>query len=131
MLESVLSACSYCCWVCLTLLRADHVCSQRCRPEEVRDVFNAGVVSEWQFRDDGAAIVRSANLLCRLGGSVYRWRHAVPALAGRLAYPMLPWRRLLRRGMPSAGPAGGSNSPSASPQVRGTCVPASKVAICM
>ena len=97
-----------------------------CRPEEVRDVFDAGVVSEEQFCDDGAAIMRDANLLCRIGGSVYRWRHALPALAGRLAYPMLPWRRLLRRGMPSAGPADGSNSPSASPQVQGgTCVPAS------
>ncbi len=100
------------------LTRFAHSMCHRCSPEEVRDVFDAGVVSEGQFRDDGAAIVRSANLLCRVGGTVYRWRHAVPALAGCLAYPMMPWRRLFRRGIRVSGPADASKSPSAPPQVR-------------
>ncbi len=89
----------------------------RCRPDEARDVFDAGVVREDEFRDDGPAIVRSANLLCRVGGSVYRWRHAVPALAGRLAYPLMPWRRLFRRGIRALGPADAPDSHSAQPQV--------------
>ena len=95
-----------------------HSVCHLCRPEEARDVFDAGVVRQDEFRDDGAAIVRSANLLCRVGGTVYRWRHAVPALAGRLAYPLMPWRRLFRRGIRASGPADAPDSPSAPPEVR-------------
>ena len=122
-LESTLSACSHPCSQagrCSVPTRYAQGKRRLRRPEQARDVFDGGVVSEGQFRDDGAAIVRSADLLCRVGGAVFRWRHAVPALAGRVAYPLMPWRRLFRRGIRACqGPADGSDSPSAPSQVSG------------
>ena len=87
----------------------------RCRPEEAREVFDAGLVREEHFRNDPAGVVRNQHLLCRVGGSVYRWRHAVPALAARVMFPVMPWRRLLRGGILVADPA---DSPSAPLEVR-------------
>ena len=90
-----------------------------CRPDEARDAFDSGIVPAERFRSDGAAIVRSPNLLCRVGGSVYRWRRAVPALVGRVVYPLMPWRRLFRGGVRMLDASGASDSPPAQLEVCG------------
>ena len=88
------------------------------RPEEARDVFQAGVVSEEHFLDNAASVLSDPHLLARIDGLVYRWRQAVPALAARVLYPTVAWERLLSGGMPIAEPFVATRQPSAPSQVK-------------
>ena len=94
-------------------------CTRR-RPQEAQDLFQAGLVGEEEFRANAAAALSDPHLLCCLGGVIYRWRRAVPALTARVLYPTIPWERLLAGGVPAADPADAADQASASSQVHGS-----------